>query len=159
MQTLERVLADHPFFEGWSPQYVQLLTGCAANVRFSPGDYIVREGDAADHFYLIRHGKVAIETESPGQGAIWIQTVEDGDVLGWSWLVPPYRWRFDARATEDVRALSLDGKCLRGKCEDDHDLGYELYRRVCHIMEQRLQATRTQLLEFHTAWWNLMQGR
>jgi hypothetical protein len=73
----------------------------------------------------------------------------EGEILGWSWLIPPYNWHFDARAVELTRAIALDGKCLRNKCEQDHDLGYELLKRFAHIMEQRLQATRLQLLDVY----------
>ncbi len=77
------------------------------------------------------------------------QTVAEGDVLGWSWLFPPYRWVFDAQALELTRALVFDGTCLRGKCEDDHNLGYELMKRFAHVVVQRLQATRLQLLDVY----------
>ncbi len=149
MQTLEAILAAHPFFKGLEPPYVQLITGCASNVRFHAGTYIFREGQAASHFYIIREGKVALETHAAERGPITIETIEAGEVLGWSWLFPPYRWHFDARVVEPTRAISLDGVCLREKAASDHDLGYELVKRVAHIMMQRLQATRLQLLDVY----------
>jgi CRP-like cAMP-binding protein len=118
-------------------------------VRFNAGETIFREGEDADKFYLIRQGKVALETAVPQRGSVIIQTLGEGEVLGWSWLVAPYRWRFDARATELTRAIALDGKCLRGRSEEDHDLGYELMKRAAQIMEQRLQAARLQLLDVY----------
>jgi len=78
-----------------------------------------------------------------------IETLEEGDILGWSWLIPPYLWRFDARIVEPTRAIALDGKCLRMKCDENHDLGYELLKRFAHIVTQRLQATRLQLLDIY----------
>jgi CRP-like cAMP-binding protein len=84
----------------------------------------------------------------PGQGRITIETIASGDVLGWSWLFPPYRWHFDAQALELTRAIAFDGACLRAKCDDDHDLGYAL-QRFARIMMQRLQATRLQLLDVY----------
>ncbi len=149
MQTLEPILAKHPFFEGLEPKYLQLMTGCASNVRFEAGTYIFREGEAASHFYIIRQGKVALETFAASRGPITIETIEAGEVLGWSWLFPPYRWHFDARVVELTRAIVLDGVCLRTKGETDHDLGYELVKRVAQIMMQRLQATRLQLLDVY----------
>jgi CRP/FNR family cyclic AMP-dependent transcriptional regulator len=92
---------------------------------------------------------VAVEIFAPQKGPITIETVVEGDVLGWSWLVPPYNWRFDARAMEMTRAVALDGVCLRNKCETDHDLGYELMKRFANIIDRRLQATRLQLLDIY----------
>jgi CRP-like cAMP-binding protein len=149
MQTLELILAGHPFFEGLEQPYLDLITNCAANVRFETGDYLLREGESADRFYLLRHGRATLETYAPQRGPITIETIEQGEVLGWSWLFPPYRWHFSARALEPVRAIALDGTCLRGKIETDHQLGYELMRRFAYVMMQRLQATRLQLLDVY----------
>ena len=149
MQTLEPILAEHPFFTGLDPKYLQLSTGCASNVRFDAGAYIFREGEEAAKFYIIREGKVALETQAAQRGPITIETIEAGEVLGWSWLFPPYRWHFSARVIEPTRAIALDGVCLRSKGEADHDLGYELVKRVTQIMMQRLQATRLQLLDVY----------
>jgi len=126
MESLERIVAQHPFFDALDPAYLKLLVGCASNVRFEAGAYIFRRGEPADQFYLLRQGRVALEIFAPQRPPIIISTLETGDVLGWSWMVPPYHWRLDARAVEPVRAIALDGKCLRGKCEGNHDLGYEL---------------------------------
>lgn len=149
METLENTLAEHPFFHGLEPRYLQLAVGCASNVRFDAGEFILREGEEANHFFLIRHGKVSLEVFAPNRGSIAIQTLEEGDILGWSWLIPPYQWRFDARAVELTRAIALDGKCLRAKCEEDHDLGYELLKRFAAILGRRLDATRFQLLDLY----------
>ncbi|HTV55083.1 MAG TPA: cyclic nucleotide-binding domain-containing protein [Terriglobia bacterium] len=148
--TLEGVLSEHPFAKGLKDEYLQLMTGCASNVRFEASQFIFHEGEDADQFYMIREGKVGLEIFAGQRGAVTILTLEAGDVLGWSWLFPPYRWKFDARALEPTRALALDGKCLRTKCEEDHDLGYELLKRFVLVVEQRLQATRFQLLNVYS---------
>jgi CRP/FNR family cyclic AMP-dependent transcriptional regulator len=149
METLERILGEHPFFKDLNQPYLQLVTGCASNVRFDPDDYIFREGEEANQFYLIRQGRVALQILAPDRGPITVETLEEGDILGWSWLIPPYNWHFDARAMELTRAIALDAKCLRRKCEEDHNLGYELLKRFGHIMEQRLSSTRLQLLDLY----------
>ncbi len=149
MQTLEPILEEHPFFKGFPSRYLPLITGCASNVRFNAGSYIFREGEPASHFYLIRQGKVALEIFAAQRGPRTIETIEAGEVLGWSWLFPPYRWHFSARVVEPVRAIAFDGVCLRAKGEEDHDLGYELMKRVAQIMMERLQATRIQLLDVY----------
>jgi len=150
MRTLEPILAEHPFFAGLDKRHLEVLTGCASNVVFQEGHIIFREGEEANTFYLIREGKVALEIHAAGMGTITIQTLNSGDILGWSWLVPPYRWHFDARAIEATRAIAMDGECLRHKCEQDHDLGYELLKRFAEIITQRLQATRLQLLDVYS---------
>jgi CRP-like cAMP-binding protein len=151
MQTLEHIIAEHPFFENLSPKFLEVIAGCAMNVRFNAGESIYREGQEANHFYLIRQGRVALEVVAPGHGLLRIQTLSAGEVLGWSWLFPPYRWQFDARAVELTRAIAFDGACLRQKCDADHDLGYELMRRFAKIVTERMQATRLQLLDLYGA--------
>lgn len=151
METLEPILAEHPFFKGLDRHYIELIVGCSSNVRFDAGKSVFRAGEEANEFYLVRHGKVALEVYVPGQGPITIETVGEGEILGWSWLIPPYHWRFDARAVDLTRAIALDGKCLRNKCEKDHDLGYELLKRFADIIVQRLEATRLQLLDVYNA--------
>lgn len=151
MEGLERILQEHRFFSGLGDAFSSLVCGCAKNVRFEAGEYLFREGESADQFYLIRHGRVALELSAPGRGAITIQTLGEGEVVGLSWLIPPYRWTNDARTLELVRAIAIDGACLRRKCEADHDLGYELMKRVVPVLVQRLQATRLQILDVYGA--------
>jgi len=149
MQTLEPYLAEHPFLKGLDPRHLNIIVGCASNVRFDAEQYILREGEEATNFYIIHHGKVALEIFTSDRGPITIQTIGEGDVLGWSWLIPPYHWHYDARAVEPTSAIALDAKCLRAKCEEDHDLGYELLKRFAHVITQRLEATRLQLLDVY----------
>jgi len=114
MKTLEGILSKHPFFDGLDPRYIQLAVGCAANVRFNAGEVVFREGEEANNFYLIREGKVALEVSVPGHGGLTIQTLHDGEILGWSWLIPPYRWRFDARGGErPERSRSMESVCVK----------------------------------------------
>ena len=149
MQQIDSILASHPFFAGLPAEHSKLISGCASMARFASGEMICSAGSSADHFYLIRHGKVALEIIVPGRGNVPIQTLGENEVLGSAWLFPPYRWYFDAQAIELTRMLVFDGKCLREKCERDHDLGYELMKRFAQEMEQRLQATRLQLLDVY----------
>ena len=149
METLERIIAEHPFFDGLESYYTGLLTGCASNVRFSAGSYIFKEGEEANHFYLLRAGKVSLEILAPQSKPLTVETLEQDDVLGWSWLVPPYIWTFHARAIQETRAIAIDGKCLRTKCEQNHDLGYEVLKRFSQLMVRRLHATRFQLLDVY----------
>ena len=148
MEGLEHIVREHPFFSGLSEEFGNLIAGCAKNVRFEAGSYLFHQGEPADQFYLIRAGRVALQISSPHK-TITIQTVAENDVVGASWLVMPYRWGFDAKALDLTRAIALDAACLRGKCEDDHDLGYEMMKRFMPILVQRLQAARLQILDVY----------
>ena len=147
--TLEPLLRDHPFLRELEPEYLALLAGCAANVRFREGSFMFREGEPAGQCFLIREGKMALEIAAPGRGSIIVQTLGAGDVTGFSWLLEPHQWEFDGRAVEPVRALALDGTCLRGKCADDPRLGFELTQLFARLAIRRLQATRLRLLDVY----------
>jgi CRP-like cAMP-binding protein len=149
IHNLEPIIREQPFFQGLEERHIKLVTGCAKNVRFEAGQVIFREGEEADKFYLIREGLVAVEVLVPERGSTAVQTVCEGEMLGWSWLFPPYRWRFQARTRQATRALAFDGKCLRAKCEGDHDLGYELLKRFSRVVTDRLEATRVQLMDLY----------
>jgi CRP-like cAMP-binding protein len=149
VEGLEHILAEHAFFAGFSPEHSRLVSGCARNHRFDAGAYLFHEGESANEFFLIRHGQVALEIVSPGQMPIVVATLGEGEIVGASWLVPPYRWMYDARATALTRAIGIDAACLRGKCEADHHLGYAMMKRFLPILVQRLHATRLQLLDVY----------
>jgi CRP-like cAMP-binding protein len=148
-ENLSEVLRKHPFISDLEDEYLQTLLSCASNVTYSDGDYLFREGEEATKFFLIRTGKVALELHASERGTIRIETIGPGEVLGWSWLISPFRWHFDAIAVEDIRAFALDGKCLRTKCESNHDFGYEMYKRFSKILEHRIKITRLQLLDVY----------
>lgn len=145
---LSRIIDEHPFARGMDGKLRALIVGCAANERFEAGQYVLREGGKADKFYLIRAGAVALEIAAPG-GAITVETLGDGDLLGWSWLSEPPQWTFDARASQLTRVISFDATCLRRKMDDDPALGYEVLRRFLPIMAQRIHAARMQMLDLY----------
>lgn len=149
MDTSEYVLGEQAFLKGLAPAHLMAIAECAHPVTFASGEYVFHEGDPANHFYIITYGQVSLELHVPGRGSHVIQTVGKDEVLGWSWLFPPYRWHFDGRALTMVRAIDFNGLCLRGKCDSDHDLGYELMQRFAQTMMARLQATRLQLLDVY----------
>jgi CRP/FNR family cyclic AMP-dependent transcriptional regulator len=149
MKSIEEIIAEHQFFADLEPEYIKLVAGCASNVIYNPDDYLFHEGEEADRFFIIRHGVVAVEVHGHRSGTIRIQTVDENDVLGWSWLFPPYRWHYDARVISLARMTAFDGKCLRDKCEADHDLGYDLMKRFAGIMVQRLKAANLQVMDVY----------
>jgi CRP/FNR family transcriptional regulator, cyclic AMP receptor protein len=150
METIEPLLAEHPMFKGLDPQYLKLMTGCASNVRWNQGEFISHDGDQADAFFLIRAGSVALDVFSPTKGEITFLTLREGELLGWSWLVPPYRVHGDVRAIQLTRAIKIDAKCLREKCAKDPQLELELYRRFVPIIVDRIEAMTMQLLDVYS---------
>ncbi|MEQ8965488.1 MAG: cyclic nucleotide-binding domain-containing protein [Azospirillaceae bacterium] len=149
VENLDRIICEHPVFHGLGDQPCLLISGCAKNVRFEKGEYLCREGESADWFYLLRAGSVALEMAAPAKGVLTFQSLHEGELVGVSWLLPPYRWGYDARATERVRAVAMDARCLRAKIEDDHELGFQLMMRFTPILVERLHGTRLQLLDVY----------
>lgn len=142
-------LAESPFFAAMDDKYLDLLSGCGEITHFKAGEFLIKEGDEANSFYLIHKGDVAIESHSAGGGPQIVAKVGAEGVAGFSWLFPPYRNQFDARAVTAVEAVKLNGECLRGKAEDDHELGYQFMKRFAEMMMQRMQAARRQTLDIY----------
>ena len=149
MKSIADLLNEQPFFREFSPEAQALIAGCAFNVHFADDQRILTEGGEADHFYVLRSGRVAIEVDDPRRGPLVIETIGPGEILGVSWLLPPDTWTFDARAVDLTSAISIDGACLRGKCEEDPVLGYEFFRRFAGLFHERLHAARLQLLDLY----------
>ncbi len=149
MNTIDQLVAAHPFIQGLSDEHVALVAGCARNVALAPGAALCVEGASADTFFLLRRGHVSINVHQPGHGQVVIETIGPGRAVGWSWLVPPYRWTFDARALDPVGALAIDGACLRTKSLEDPALGFALLSRVSLELLSRLQSTRLRLLDLY----------
>ena len=147
VQPIEHLLTEHPFLKDLDPKHIHSLAACAQGRAFEAGEYLWRQGEEAGPLYLIRSGEVNLEISIPGEGPLPLETIAAGEVLGWSWLVPPYRWHFDARATTPVRALALEGECVREKCEQDSELGYRLLKRFTPVIAHRLEVTRARLIE------------
>lgn len=149
MRTLDELIAATPIFAGLADTHLALIAGCGRNEHVAAGTVLLREGEPADRFFLIRRGAVVLEVHAPGRGGLPIETLHAGDVVGWSWLFAPYRWQLDGRALEACDLITFDGACLRGKCETDHELGYQLMKRFAGNIVARLQATRLQLLDVY----------
>jgi CRP-like cAMP-binding protein len=149
VRTIDELISDAPVFAELAPAQLELIAGCARNVHVDAGTLLLREGDPANRFYLIRRGAVALEVHAPGRGALTIETLHPGDAVGWSWLFAPYRWQLDGRSIEPSDLIAFDGACLRGKCDADHELGYQLMSRFAANLVDRLQATRLQLLDVY----------
>jgi CRP-like cAMP-binding protein len=142
-------VALHPFLAGMNPAQLAILTDCAMSTHFKKGQTILREGEFANRFYLVESGKVVLESAEGLGEPVVVQSIGAGDLLGWSWMFPPYVWQFTARALEQTTAIFFYGTILREYCEKDHSLGYELFKRMSVVMMKRLQAARKQMLSTH----------
>jgi CRP-like cAMP-binding protein len=149
MEVTEQQLEELPLFAGLNRQHLCQIAAFSSHVHFEGGTFIFREGEEARTCYVIRRGLVALQLYSPERGAVTVQTLREGDVLGLSWVFPPHRWLFSARALELTRAVAVDGERLERLCEIDHDLGYPLMKRLVEVFGQRLQATRMQLVDVY----------
>jgi len=148
MQSLREVLSHHPFLADLDAPFVEMLISCGTSVRFERNEYLARQGEPADAFYLIEEGEVLLETHAP-HGSMLIDRLGPGDALGWSWLVAPHCWHFDARAAQPVNAVALDGRCVRTKCELNHELGFELLKRFSILLAHRVETTRDKVAGLH----------
>lgn len=143
------ILREHPFFHGLSSEHLAFAAGCGKNIVFDEGQAIANPGDAANDFYLIREGRVAISLAIPPRKPFVFQTLGENDILGLSWLIPPYRWTVSARAVQTTHAIALDGTCLRQKCEDNPGLGFILMKHLVQILAAREEAARLHLLDVY----------
>lgn len=144
---LWKEIATHPFLAGMSAHHLELLARHATKRTFVPNELIFRAGEPAHGFYLVETGRIALEGSVMEHGPIATDIVQNGEPLGWSWLFPPYRWHFDARAIEPTTAIFFDGDVLRQHYNEDITLGHDLSQRICQVMVHRLQSTRRKLIE------------
>jgi CRP/FNR family cyclic AMP-dependent transcriptional regulator len=149
-ETIATRVALHPFLAGMNRAQLALLTDCATATHFKKGQTILREGDFASRCYLIETGKVVLESPGKFGEPLVIETIGAGDLLGWSWMFPPYTWQFTARAIEPTTTIFFYGTTLREYCEKDHSLGYELLKRISAVVVKRLQAAHKQMLSVYS---------
>lgn len=140
-------LSKHPFFSELAPEHLSELEQAARELHFQDGDAVFRQDESARHFYLITKGEASIQIPSIYGPPLIVQKLGAGELLGWSWLIPPYKWHFDARATSDLDVIEFDGARLLQRCEKDPALGYQLLKRFSALMSDRVQAARLKMME------------
>jgi CRP-like cAMP-binding protein len=146
--SISQLLAREEFFRDMTEDHLDFIAGCANNVHFQEGQFVGFRGKPTTHFFLIRSGRAALEVDAANRTVI-VQTVSQGHVVGWSWLEPPYTWRYDVRALDPLSAIAFDAACVRDKCEADRVFGYETYKRFIRLVIERLEATREQLTDMY----------
>lgn len=149
METMAPILVAHPFFQGLAPRYINFVLGCSSRETFKPGEFLCKDEGEATKFYVIHHGRVSVEIYRARRGPVTIQSLGAGDVLGWLWFDQPYHWHLDAKALDLTRVISLDVACLRAKCDQNHDFGYELMRRYAHYLAVQFRVTKLQLADMY----------
>jgi len=149
MKSIADIVSEYPVFKDLDQDITDLIAGCGQNVIFEAGDYLFREGDSAERFFLLREGSVAQEMFVPGRGTVIYSTLQPGDIVGTAWLVPPYRWTYDARAVSQVRTVSFDAKCMRDKSEADNRVGYAMMKRFVPTLVEQLRVARLQSLDVY----------
>jgi CRP/FNR family transcriptional regulator, cyclic AMP receptor protein len=145
----ETILAALPLFKGLKPEHIQQIAAGATVVQYDAGEFLGRAGDTADSFWVVRQGRVALETHSVGRAPLTLQTVSTDDVIGWSWLIPPNVLRFDIHALTATRALKIDGRRVREACAHDHELAHVLIERIAQVLVRRMEALSMQLMDVY----------
>lgn len=146
-QMIDDYLSTHPFFSGMDEDFLSFLKDSAAELVIKKGDVLFRQGKPADKFYLLREGQISIQVPALVGPSLEIQHLGDNQLLGWSWLIPPYRWNFLAKAETDSKLLEFDGKAILARCESDPQFGYELFKRFAALMSARLDAARQKMMD------------
>jgi len=147
MSSIEDYLSSHPFFSGLDDGFISFLSDSATKIRVKEGDSLFKQGERADKFYLLRNGQIAIQVPALMGPTLDIQTLGENQILGWSWLISPYRWSFQARAIEDTEVIEFDGSAILARCEQDPAFGYALFKRFAALMSERLDAARQKMMD------------
>ena len=147
MQSKDDYLSAHAFFAGLNQDFLQILSGFATEKQVKQDEVLFQQGKTADKFYLVREGKVSVQVPALVGPAMELQVLGENQILGWSWLIPPYRWNFMARALEDSVVIEFDGAAILARCEQDPEFGYELFKRFTELMSTRLNAARQTMME------------
>ena len=145
--SIEAYLSTQGFFSGLSPEFIGFLARCASERQIEPGEVLFRQGERAHHFYLIRNGSIAIEIPAITGPTLTVQSLGAGQILGWSWLIPPYQWNFQARAEEPMALLAFDGDAVLARCEVEPKFGYTLLKRFASLMAERLGVARQSMMD------------
>lgn len=146
---LQGQLEAHPFLRGLSEAHLEALASCATELNVKAGAFLFNEGEAADASYLVMRGRVVLEIYVPGRGGVTVESVDDGGVVGWSWLLSPHLWHFDARTTRPTHLIILNGPRVRALCDQDNTLAAALLSRFMGVAHRRVENLRLQLLDVY----------
>jgi CRP-like cAMP-binding protein len=145
-QSITEYLSAHEFFSEFSDDDLKFLCECSSTHEIKKGQILFRQGEHADKFYIVRSGRISIQMPAIMGPTLEIQAVEEDQVLGWSWLISPYRWNFQTKAEEDSELLQFDGTAILARCEQEPKFGYELLKKFAGLMSVRLNAARQKMM-------------
>ncbi len=146
-QSIEDYLSTHAFFSGLDDNFMKFLSDSATELKIKKGNVLFQQGERADKFYLLRNGQMSVQVPALMGPTLDIQILGEDQILGWSWLISPYRWNFQARALDDSDLLEFDGSAILARCEEDPKFGYELLKRFATLMSERLDAARQKMMD------------
>lgn len=146
-ESIVQVLAEAPVFSGMSQDFLTRLAKNAHEIEVESGTLLFRGGAPADHFFLLLEGGVSIEIPAVAGPTLQVQRLTPVRVLGWSWLLPPFKWTFNARTTSESRLLEFDGRAVLAQCEQDPAFGYEVIKRFSGLMAERLDAAHRKMMD------------
>ena len=146
-QSIGDYISAHTFFSGLDKDIVQFLCESATEIQIKKGGILFKQGERADKFYLLREGQMSVMVPAIMGPNLEIQILSQDQILGWSWLIPPYRWSFQAQAIEDSVLIEFDGAAILAHCEEDKKFGYELFKRFASLMSERLNAARQKMMD------------
>ena len=141
-QPVAECISEQNFFSGLSPELISFLAGCASGRQIESGQVLFSLGEHADRFFLILNGNIRVEIAAIMGPALKVQSLGSGQILGWSWLIPPHKWSFQARAEAQSSLLEFNGQKVLARCEEDPKFGYELLKRFASLMSERLETPR-----------------
>jgi CRP/FNR family transcriptional regulator, cyclic AMP receptor protein len=144
---LIETLSGNRFFAAMPQDYLTFMAGASQRKRFKAGEVLFRQGEHADRFFLVQSGEITVEVPAIMGPALQLQKLSNGKLLGWSWLIAPYRWDFQARAITDAEVIEFDGAAILARCEADNAFGYELFKRFTGLMSERLLAARRKMMD------------
>lgn len=144
---IRQLLADKSIFAGLADGHLDVLAEHAAERVLDADDVLARQGEPAETFYLVLEGALVIEVPAIAGPRLEITRLAPGEVFGWSWLIAPYEWHFNARASGPTRVVEFDGKALLKQCEKDAEFGYPVLRRFSELMARRLDAAQRKMMD------------
>lgn len=145
--SIAKYLSSHYFFSGLNPEFIEFLARCANQRQLKQDEILFRQGERAHQFFLLRKGSISIEIPAITGPMLEVQNLEPDQILGWSWLIAPYQWNFQARAVESSEVLEFDGDAVLARCEEEPKFGYELVKRFSSLMSERLNAARRKMMD------------
>ncbi|MDQ2070308.1 Crp/Fnr family transcriptional regulator [Natronospira bacteriovora] len=146
-KAIRKLIESQRFFADLDSDWLDFLAEHAVSRKVSRDEVIFRHGNKADSFYLVTDGRISLEVAAIEGPPLELQNLGEGAIIGWSWLIPPYQWHFQARALEDANVIRFDGDVIFKRCEEDPDFGYDMLKRFAGLMSERVSSAREKMMQ------------